>query len=97
MVVQQDGQLPFDAVLDAFDDPVGIEGHQDAGGILERQPVGADLHELLGVLHPLLQGVHRTDGVVHLDVRFAAEIFDGLGRRRRYCGNRWWPRKCERP
>ena len=37
--------------------------------------------KLLGVLHPLFQCMNRAHGVIHFDVRFAAELFHRLGRR----------------
>ena len=71
VAVEEDGELVTGPLLDALDQPVGVHGHEDACRILEGQPVRPHLYQLLSVVHPPLEGVDRTDRVVHLDVGFS--------------------------
>ncbi len=77
--MEQHGQLALGPIFDSFDDAIALERRHDAGGVFERQPVGADIDKLLGVLHPLFQSMNRAHGIVHLDMRLAAELLHGLG------------------
>ena len=74
------GSLPLRAIFYALDNPVAVEGRQDSGGILEGQPIRADLDQLLGILHPLFQRMNRAHGVVDFHMGFATKLFYGLGR-----------------
>ena len=72
--------MPFARSFDPFDNSVAVERRQDSGGIFERQPIRADLDQLLGVLHPFLQSMNRAHGIIDFDMGLAAELFYGLGR-----------------
>ena len=78
MTVEENRKLVAGPVLYPLDQPVGIHGHEDAGGVLEGEPVGAHPDELLRILHPPVEGVDRAYGVVHLDMGFAAVVLHGL-------------------
>src|SRR6266542_3416448 len=76
VAVEQHWKLPFRPVFDTLDDPVAIERCHDSRRVFERQPVRADLDQLLGIFHPLLERVNRAHGVVDLYVRFTTKFFD---------------------
>ena len=80
VTVEQHRQFALGAIFDAFDDTVSVERRHDPRGVFERQPVGADLDELLRVFHPLFQCMNRAYRVIDFDVRLAAELLHRLGR-----------------